>query len=1174
MPHHSAPRCRRRFTRQAPAWLLSLLVAWTGGFAAEAVLPHLRFDIPEGEAVVTLKRAAQDAGLEIVYSAVVVEGVRTRAIAGEFSPREAIARLIAGTPLAVFQDPESGALSIVRLTESEPRAPPAKEPSRPMKPRNLFTVIGSWLALALSPASGADGSAAAPAPSASISGRIQNIVTGQFLNNARVAVRGTDLVAFTDETGIYRLPRVAAGRVVLEAFYTGLDPQSASLEAAPGAVLVQDFELTNVARYGDKSAILKLDSFVVATSRETNAAAIAINEQRFAPNIKNVVAADALGDVMDGNVGEFMKFLPGITADYDNEDGSTIAYISIRGLPSSMAGINVDGAQMASTSTTFGDSRQFSFNSTSINNIARVEVTKVPTPADAADSLAGSVNLVSKSAFERTKAQLRYNLNLTGHSENLALHRLPHTTEERIFKILPGLNFDYTLPVSPRLGFVLTGMTSRRFTTQHRSTNAFNNAGTATGASIEKPFLQSYRMFDSPRVIARDSLGVKADWRVTPNGVLSAGVQWSHYESNRIATDFTVNAGTTGTSTPAGGTVFSYGPDFTVGATGRGALSGGAAASVHPDLTTNSGNLGYRYDNGQWRVVASASLSRASGGYMGTESGNFRQFAMANRVPVRVTFREINPVRPQVIEVYDNANRPVDFADMSNYVLNTANSTPRDTVDQFATFGADVRRRLGFLRFPAAIQIGAQQRTQTRDIRRQNINWTYNGINGDRSPVPFVSPVFRDQYNYYGFRGFPLVSPKLAWEAFQKNPALFSKTAAQLRAEELFRVTNSFDFEEQVRAGYILADLSLLKDRLKLLGGVRFEQTNVEGLGPQNEPAVFVRNADGTFARTASGQRIRKPGTGASGSLEELAFIYEERGARSRRTYDGTYPSLHATFNVTANFVARAAYARTYGRPNLSEIIPTTTIDEDDDDSTDPNAIPGNISLRNPALKPWTADNYDLSLEYYTDQGGLFSAGVFQKEIRDFFGAGVIVATTADTQRLGLDPRYAGWRITTKFNSGNARISGAEFNIRHSLAPLGAWGRHFSGFVNGTKLQLEGDRQADFSGFTPEALNWGFTYSRRPVQFMAKWNYRGKQRLGAQPAFGPEGYDYQDRRLSVDVNLEYQIRKDMFLYVNAQNLFNAPYVTMRYGSATPDYAKVNFTNHNGVGLTLGLKGTF
>src|SRR5687768_9400243 len=67
----------------------------------------------------------------------------------------------------------------------------------------------------------------------SVTGRVQNVVTGQYLNNARVAVRGTDLQAFTDESGTYQLTRIPPGPVVLEVFYTGLDPQQITLEVPP-----------------------------------------------------------------------------------------------------------------------------------------------------------------------------------------------------------------------------------------------------------------------------------------------------------------------------------------------------------------------------------------------------------------------------------------------------------------------------------------------------------------------------------------------------------------------------------------------------------------------------------------------------------------------------------------------------------------------------------------------------------------------------------------------------------------------------------------------------------------------------------------------------------------------------------------------------------------------------
>ena len=45
--------------------------------------------------------------------------------------------------------------------------------------------------------------------------------------------------------------------------------------------------------------------------------------------------------------------------------------------------------------------RVFEFEQVSINNTSRTEIVKVPTPDLPSDSLGGSVNLVSKNAFER-----------------------------------------------------------------------------------------------------------------------------------------------------------------------------------------------------------------------------------------------------------------------------------------------------------------------------------------------------------------------------------------------------------------------------------------------------------------------------------------------------------------------------------------------------------------------------------------------------------------------------------------------------------------------------------------------------------------------------------------------------------------------------------------------------
>jgi TonB-dependent receptor len=1159
-----------------------LLVVAIPAFAG-AGEPARSFDVPAGPAISTLKRAAQQAGLEIVYSATVVNGVQTEAVVGRFTPQDALERMLANTPLKIHQDPQSGALSVMRAEpepQSEPHPSPTKEPPRMMKRKNPLVVLGTWLALALGtvqPAPAADGSTPTAASTASISGRVQNIVTGQYLNNARVSVRGTDIVAFTDQTGTYRLPPLPAGGVTLDVFYTGLDPQSAVVQISPGQGVARDFELTSASRYGPEG-IVKLDSFTVSTSRETDGESIAINEQRFAPNIKNVVAADSLGDVMDGNIGEFLKFVPGVTPEYDYEDGTTVSTVSIRGFAPHMVAVSTDGAQMANTSNAMGDSRAFSFNQASINNISRIEVAKVPTPANRADSLSGSVNMVSKSAFERKDMQFRYNLNLAANSENFNLRKTPHTTDEKVYKMRPGGSFDLTLPINSRFGIVMTGAATERYAKLHYSYKTYNAAGTGTGASPAAPFLQTYRLLDSPRTLVRQSIGLKADWQVTRHGVLSVGGQVSHFQSTRIATEFTASAGTNAVPTPATGTPFSYGPDFTIGATGRGSVTLGGATSTHIVTDANAGNIRYRYDNGTWKVALSADKSLAQGGYRDQSEGHFRQMAIALRNPSRLVFRDINDVRPQTLQIFDNNNREVDLYDINNYQLNTVNSTPRKTREEFESGSADIGRSLGFLRFPASVQIGAQKRAQSRDIRRRNENWTYNGINGDRSPAPFVSPVYKGQYHYYGFRNLPHLSPMLAWDAYQANPGLFTKTAAQLVTEETFRINNSQLFEETVTAYYAQTEFSLFQYKLKVLTGVRYELTETEGLGALvDTSAVWARNPDGTFARNAAGQRVRRADAGAINSMEQLRLTHKERQYRASRDYDGYYPSLHLNYNFAENLIGRAAFAKTYGRPNLNNIIPTAQVDEadlDDEQLGDPSVVQGNITVTNTGLRPWSAKNYDLSLEYYTKTGGVFSAGAFLKDIKDFFASTVRIATAADTEALGLDPRYVGWRVTTQVNGGTARVYGVEFNVRQSLRQLGSWGRAVNVFVNGTKLELKGESTTAFNAFTPETLNWGFSVTKRPLMFMAKWNYRGKRRLGALPQLGPEAYEWDDRRLTLDLNLDYQIKPWLQLYINAQNVFNARTITMRYGSQTPDYAKIYLTGANGVGITMGVKGTF
>src|SRR5439155_19854186 len=117
---------------------------------------------------------------------------------------------------------------------------------------------------------------------------------------------------------------------------------------------------------GDASGPIRLDRFVVNTTKEMDGAAIAINTQRFAPNVMNVVAADEFGAVAIGNVGEVLRAVPGISI---TPGGLGAAYtIGINGVPPDNVPIMIGGFNLANAAG--GTARAVGANQISINNTA------------------------------------------------------------------------------------------------------------------------------------------------------------------------------------------------------------------------------------------------------------------------------------------------------------------------------------------------------------------------------------------------------------------------------------------------------------------------------------------------------------------------------------------------------------------------------------------------------------------------------------------------------------------------------------------------------------------------------------------------------------------------------------------------------------------------------------
>jgi TonB-dependent receptor len=1044
-----------------------------------------------------------------------------------------------------------------------------------MTPSNLLIKLTRACLLLAGTALLITAAAAQAVSTGTVEGRVLNVTSGQYVKNARVTADGTTLEAFSGEFGEYRLVSVPAGPTTVRVVYGGLPPVTQGVTVAAGGIAEQNFSVGGTGPAPLKEGeILKLDEFVVASTRELNAAAIATNEQRYAANIKNVVSSDAFGDVNEGNVGEFLKYLPGITVDYVAAD---VRSISVSGFASNFTGVNIDGGRMASANSA-NTNRVFELEQVSLNNVARVEVTKVPTADQPMDTLGGSVNMISRTAFEQPRPVFTYKLNLNVHSEDRRdiLRKTPGPGNEQSYKSLPGFEFNYMAPLSKTFGIVITGLSSNQFNEQHRSGTTWNFNAAGTGATPATPFLSNYTLQDGPKNSYRDSFSIKADWKAARNHVLSFGGQTNYYKSFFGNRNLNFATGTNAVPTPATGTPLSFGPNFTQGATGRGTVTQGG--SFRDKLGASSlANFTYRYTGRTWEADAGASASNSRTWYRDVSRGHFQAIstAMPGAATGTVRIEDLTYPRPGTFIVRDAAGTALDPNSLANYRISTVASTPSDgEATNKAAYG-NIKRHLELCDVPFSLKTGVAIRSEDRDNRRYSEARTFVGADGvantaDDSALPYLDSAYSPVDPYWGFRPIQWANAYKLYDLYKSTPNYFQTTTAQAVANETNRINGSEKYGEVITATYLQLETSLFKNRLRLVAGWRYEKTKDTGEGPRVDPdAPFQRNANGSFV-LVSGARVRKAEAGAAGSIEELALVRKERLGRASRSYDGSYPSINATYTIRENLLFRFAFAKTFGRPDFTDIVPNTTIDEADTPPA-PGAVPGNITIRNPGLRPWSAQNYDASLEYYFEKGGLLTVRGFQKNVSNFWNSTTSILTSELANELGLEQVYVGWQVNTRTNGGESRISGAEFNYNQPLHFIPQWGKFFSLSANATRLHLEGNRAGDFSNFIPRTGNLGLIFNRRPFNVKVNYNYRGRQTLSTQTAIN--GFQFYAERKYIDVNFEYQISKRATFFLNGRNVTNVPQDRVNIGTNVP-YSYLNQVEEYGVQWGLGIKGKF
>ena len=238
----------------------------------------------------------------------------------------------------------------------------------------LLGMIGAWL-LAV-PALAAQGSS-------HLGGRVVEAESGRPLDGARVHLRRAGLAAVTNAQGRYLFPRVPAGVDTVEVAYIGRQAESREVTVTGEPQVGVDFELA--------VSVVQLAEVQVLGVMAKNQAE-ALNRQKNAANITNVVASDQMGRFPDASAPEAVQRLPGVAVARDQGEGR---YIQIRGGSAANTQVSFNGNQVPSPE---GEARQIALDAVPVDVLESIEVSKAITPDMDGDAIGGAVNLVTRQA--------------------------------------------------------------------------------------------------------------------------------------------------------------------------------------------------------------------------------------------------------------------------------------------------------------------------------------------------------------------------------------------------------------------------------------------------------------------------------------------------------------------------------------------------------------------------------------------------------------------------------------------------------------------------------------------------------------------------------------------------------------------------------------------------------
>ncbi len=865
----------------------------------------------------------------------------------------------------------------------------------------------------------------------------------------------------------------------------------------------------------------------------------AISAKRNSTSIVEAVSAEDIGKLPDQSIAESIARLPGIAAQRTNGRAQSL---SVRGLGPDFTVTTLNGREQVSTN----DGRGVEFDQYPSELISQVLVYKTPNASMPTQGIAGTADLrtVRPLSFGKQVVALNYrreqnsNDAFIGGSSNTG-NRYAVTYIDQFFNKTLGVAIGYASTSSPSQ---LQKWEAWGYTRNFYGTNN-------TIIDGAKPEVASSNL-------DRDGLMAVLEWK--PNDRLHMTVDAYHSEFNetqlRSRIEFPL-------FNPANNSGSSACP------------TGCAGAAVPTGWDGQTRLVSYTASNGLVNSATFSGIKTVLGNYVTQREATLDNIGWNTRYRLSDNW---------LLEA-DLSHAKVDRTDL---ILETTAGTGLD--------GS------GALDTVTIKQSGQQGATITSALDYTNYSTIFltdpRGWGGGTQAGYLKNPTIVDELD---------IIRLAATRTFDNNP-IFSKVSFGINRTERSKskvgnegtltlskaatpVPMSMAVPEQYRRGTTALDFIGIKgmisyDALGMYnGGVYTFRRNVAANAIKNTWAVDETVTTLYFMADINTELLGKPLLGNIGVQQQHA----EQTATSIYTggtvspdngqvitggtdYNDVLPSLNLSWEIFENTQLRFAAAKTLSRPKMEDMSAGFSYDTCRNPCATVTGTGGTTNYYwtanggNPALEPWRATSYDLSIEKYFGRKGYVALALFKKDLTSYVFDARTTYDFSDTTKFAVNPNQLGAGLpahpaqtnrvgiySTKLNGDGGYIRGLEFSASipgELITPwLDGFGVIYSFTKNESEIKPNGTTAIPIPGLSEKVENTTVYYEK--YGFSARVSQRKRDDfLGEVP-------DYQNNAELVmvkgesilDAQLSYTFQsgplKDLSILLQGNNLTNEPFMT-------------------------------